>query len=71
MKQGKRKERGTSLTVSSTKGPTSTGHKRQHIEARRQLPVYKYRKEICKLVEENDALLVIAETVSENFPCLL
>ncbi len=37
---------------------------RQHVEARRQLPVFKYRNEICKLVQENEVLLVIAETVS-------
>lgn len=37
---------------------------RQHVETRRQLPVFKFRNEICKLVQENEVLLVIAETVS-------
>lgn len=44
--------------------PTSNGHRRQHGEARRLLPVYKFRSEICKLVKENEVVLVIAETVS-------
>ena len=45
---------------------TSNGNRRQHGEARRKLPVYKYRAEICNLVAENDAVLVIAETVSHS-----
>ena len=45
---------------------TSNGSRRQHGEARRKLPVYKYRAEICNLVAENDAVLVIAETVSHS-----
>ena len=43
----------------------STGYKRQHVESRRQLPVYKFRSYICKLVKENEVLLVVAETVSK------
>ena len=42
---------------------TSNGHLRQHGKTRRQLPVFKYRSEICKLVAENEAVLIIAETV--------
>ena len=44
--------------------PTSNGHRRQHGEIRRLLPVYKFRLEICKLVKENEVVLVVAETVS-------
>ena len=47
---------------------TSNGNLRQHGEARRKLPVFQYRAEICKLVAENDVILVIAETVSSPFP---
>ena len=46
---------------------TSNGHRRQHGEERRLLPVYKFRSEICKVVKENEAVLVIAETVSNFF----
>lgn len=38
--------------------------RRQHVEARRRLPVAKFRSELCSLVKENDVVLVIAETVS-------
>jgi len=37
---------------------------RMHAESRRKLPVYKFRSEICRLVAENTALLVTAETGS-------
>ncbi len=45
------------------------GQRRQHAEARRRLPVARYRSEICSLVKENDVVLVVAETVSmgQNF----
>ena len=58
--KGKRKANEITKTVA----PTSNGHRRQHGEARRLLPVYKFRSEICKLVKENEVVLVIAETVS-------
>ena len=45
--------------------PDSTGgQRRQHVDARRKLPVAKFRSEICSLVKENDVVLVVAETVS-------
>jgi len=46
------------------KNVTSNGNQRRHLDARRKLPVYKFRSEICKLVKENDAVLVVAETGS-------
>ena len=58
---------GTCTTPKSKSKPkpitTSHGSRRQHLEVRRNLPVYKFRNEICKLVSEKDVLLVIAETV--------
>ena len=37
---------------------------RMHSESRRNLPVYKHKSEICRLVAQNEVLLVVAETVS-------
>jgi HrpA-like RNA helicase len=36
---------------------------REHVQSRRNLPVYKFKSEICRLVLETDVLLVVAETV--------
>jgi HrpA-like RNA helicase len=36
---------------------------REHAESRRNLPVYKFKSEICRLVLETDVVLVVAETV--------
>lgn len=59
----KRKQIETSKLVHRL--PNSTGgQRRQHVDARRKLPVAKFRSEICSLVKENDVVLVIAETVS-------
>jgi len=33
-------------------------------EARKRLPVYKFKREICSLIEHNDVVLVVAETGS-------
>lgn len=46
------------------KSSTSTGNLRQHIESRKKLPVYKFRQEICRLVYENEVVLVVSETGS-------
>ena len=43
---------------------TSNGHRRQHMEVRKKLPVYQFRKEICELVYQNEVVLVVAETGS-------
>ena len=43
---------------------TSNGSIRLHGEARKKLPVYKFRSEICDLVHDNEAVLVMAETGS-------
>ena len=37
---------------------------RQHVEARKQLPVYKYKTEICQAVADNEVTLIVAETGS-------
>jgi hypothetical protein len=37
--------------------------KKQHSATRRELPVFKYKNEICRLVAENEVILVVAETV--------
>lgn len=51
-------------TTLKRKTPTSTGNLRQHNESRRKLPVYKFRQEICRLVYENEVVLVVSETGS-------
>ena len=53
------KRKSTDLIPSS-----STGNSRKHIESRKNLPVYKYRSEICNLVRNNEVVLVMAETGS-------
>lgn len=54
------------IEVSKQKPTTPSGsqQRRQHVKARRNLPVAKFRSEICSLVKENDVVLVVAETVS-------
>ena len=37
--------------------------KNKHSIARRQLPVYKFKRELCKLIAEKEVVLVVAETV--------
>lgn len=37
---------------------------RQHAEARKNLPVYKYKSELCQTVTNNEVTLVVAETGS-------
>ncbi len=44
--------------------PTSTGSLRQHAETRKKLPVYKFRSQLCSLIEQNEVVLVMAETGS-------
>ena len=40
--------------------------KKQHAETRRKLPVFKYKNEICRMVADNEVLLVVAETVRSS-----
>jgi len=37
---------------------------RQHVETRKQLPVYKYKAEICQTVSDKEVTLIVAETGS-------
>lgn len=37
--------------------------KKKHAETRRNLPVFKYKSELCRMVAKNEVVLVIAETV--------
>lgn len=39
--------------------------KKQHAETRRNLPVFKFKNEICRMVADNEVLLVVAETVCD------
>jgi len=45
--------------------------KKQHAETRRNLPVFKFKNEICRMVADNEILLVVAETVRIDAVCLL
>lgn len=56
--------RGKNGNEMKRKQPTTTSNLRQHGEARKKLPVYKFRSKICNLVYENDVVLVTAETGS-------
>lgn len=44
--------------------PSSSGNRRMHMEARKNLPVYNCRSEICDLVRKNEVVLITAETGS-------
>lgn len=44
--------------------------KKQLSLIRRKLPVYQHKNEICKLVTDNEAVLVVAETVCCFLTCL-
>lgn len=52
------------VTPLKRKSPTSTGSLRQHTESRKKLPVNKFRQEICRLIYENEVVLVVSETGS-------
>jgi HrpA-like RNA helicase len=56
--QGSRKRR---HDQSATENPQT--FKKQHAATRRNLPVFKYKNEICRLIAENEVILVVAETV--------
>lgn len=65
------KVKGNTKTTATT--PTSLRPnrlERKHVESRLQLPVYKQKAEICSLVAQNEAVLVVAETVSQIMKCL-
>jgi ATP-dependent RNA helicase DHX8/PRP22 len=59
-KQQKKKKRKRSLE----EGQQLQQRKKELAAGRMQLPVYQYKKEVCRLLSEKDVLLVVAETGS-------
>lgn len=60
----KKKTKSDDGAVVVTSGDALQQRKKQLAPIRRNLPVYQHKEEICQLVSQNEALLVVAETGS-------
>jgi HrpA-like RNA helicase len=66
MKHHSKKRRHNEIHSPSNSSNSNPQHlKKQHAETRRNLPIFKYKNEICRMVADNEVLLVVAETVCD------
>lgn len=62
--ESKKRRREDQLSLSPGAHEHNPQHlKKQHAATRRNLPVFQYKTELCRMVADNEALLVVAETV--------